>query len=145
VVGLPTQLLDAGGTVLAAHGGATSLDFTAPIATAGGGLDFTALEPADLVPMVISATDLRASSPVPGSPLDTFDVIVTTSFSAADFVGVFDANSSLDKVEIINLRLIPGFADELVVSAALSIAERKRALTIVDPPPPPMAPARSTR
>jgi phage tail sheath protein FI len=203
VVGLPTNLLNAGGTVLASLGNG-GLNFTAAIPTTGGGLAFTALEPADLVPMRVTTTNLRASSPVPGSPLDTFDLVITygsrietfrgivlngpaasapdkvvngasalvtvaasgggfgtgmtapasaafsislpatyaTSFSAADFTGVFDANSSLDKVEIFNLLMVPGVSDNLVVSAALSFAERKRAFAILDPPP--TAPADGT-
>ncbi|HEY2858161.1 MAG TPA: hypothetical protein VGJ21_07075 [Terracidiphilus sp.] len=57
------------------------------------------------------------------------------SYAAADFLPVFDVNSSLDNVEIFNLLLVPGVADNLVVSAALSFAERKRAFMIVDPAP----------
>jgi uncharacterized protein len=197
VVGLQANLLDASGTVLGQFGGTTGVNFTASIPTTGGGMDFTALEPADLVPMNVSATNLRASSPLPGAPLDTFDVIITygsrietfrgvvlngpaasapdnmingastlvtvaatggnfgtamtapasvpfgitlpagfaTTFSATDFTGVFDANSSLDKVEIFNLLMVPGVSDNLVVSAALSFAERKRAFAVLDPPP----------
>jgi len=58
-----------------------------------------------------------------------------TGFNAADFLPVFAANSSLDNVEIFNLLLVPGVADNEVVSAALSFAERKRAFAILDPPP----------
>jgi phage tail sheath protein FI len=65
-----------------------------------------------------------------------------TTFSEADFLvgnagvgAVFEENSSLDNVEIFNLLLIPGISDSNVVSAALSFAERKRAFTILDPPP----------
>lgn len=65
-----------------------------------------------------------------------------SAFSAADFItpsgttpAVFDANSSLDNVEIFNLLLVPGVTDNSVLSAALSFAERKRAFMIVDPPP----------
>ena len=58
-----------------------------------------------------------------------------TGFSGADFLPVFDANSSLDNVEIFNLLLVPGVTDNAVVSAALAFAERKRAFAIVDPPP----------
>jgi uncharacterized protein len=48
---------------------------------------------------------------------------------------VFEANTSLDNVPIFNLLLIPGIADNQVVSAALSFAEKKRAFAILDPPP----------
>ena len=59
----------------------------------------------------------------------------TGSFSPADFIPVFQANSSLDNVEIFNLLLVPGVTDNTVLSAALAFAERKRAFAIVDPPP----------
>jgi phage tail sheath protein FI len=68
---------------------------------------------------------------------------LATGFSSADFLtnadggpgGVFDANSSLDNVEIFNLLMVPGVTDNAVVSAALAFAERKRAFAIIDPPP----------
>lgn len=60
---------------------------------------------------------------------------ITSSFIPADFLNVFETNSSLDNVEIFNLLLIPGVADNEVVSAALSFAERKRAFAILDTPP----------
>ena len=55
-------------------------------------------------------------------------------FSAADFIGVFQADQPLDKVEIFNLLLLPGICDNSVLSAALAFAERKQAFVIVDPP-----------
>lgn len=207
VVGLQPKLLDAGGGVLGTLGGAAGVNFTATINTqpGGNGMVFTALEPTDRVAMRVSVTNLRASSPVPGSPLNMFDLVVTygarietyrgvviggdpslapdskvngvstlvtvaapggggfgtslaanasagfaitlpagfaTTFSPQDFVDVFEANTSLDKVEIFNLLMVPGVADNLVVSAALSFAERKRAFAILDPPP--TAPADGT-
>jgi hypothetical protein len=59
----------------------------------------------------------------------------TGSFSPSDFLPAFEANSSLDNVEIFNLLLVPGVSDNTVLSAALSFAERKRAFAIIDPPP----------
>ena len=59
----------------------------------------------------------------------------TGSFSPADFINAFQANSSLDNVEIFNLLLVPAVTDNTVLSAALAFAERKRAFAIVDPPP----------
>jgi phage tail sheath protein FI len=59
---------------------------------------------------------------------------VVTTFSASDFVSVFDADGSLDKLTIFNLLLIPGVADNGIWSAALAFAERKRAFVILDPP-----------
>lgn len=65
----------------------------------------------------------------------------STGYSADDFLGnastpgIFEPNSTLDNVEIFNLLLVSGIADNAVVSAALSFAERKRAFAILDPPP----------
>ena len=65
----------------------------------------------------------------------THGLTYATGYSGADFLGVFNANSSLDNVEIFNLLMVPGVADNEVVSATLSFAERKRAFAILDPPP----------
>ncbi|HEV3037625.1 MAG TPA: phage tail sheath subtilisin-like domain-containing protein [Candidatus Angelobacter sp.] len=56
------------------------------------------------------------------------------TFSADDFIKVFQQDTSLDKVPIFNLLVIPGVADNSVWSAALAFAERKRAFVILDPP-----------
>ncbi len=58
-----------------------------------------------------------------------------TNFVQQDFIGVFQANTSLDKVSIFNILLTPGIFDNAVNSAALAFAERKRAFVILDPPP----------
>lgn len=76
------------------------------------------------------------AGPVAPLPLAyTVPAGLASGFSAADFAPVFAANSSLDKVEIFNLLLVPGVSDNAVVSEALAFAERKRAFAIVDPPP----------
>jgi phage tail sheath protein FI len=59
----------------------------------------------------------------------------STAYNAEDYLPIFQANSSLDNVEVFNLLMTPGNTDNLVVSAALAFAERKRAFSIVDPPP----------
>jgi hypothetical protein len=59
---------------------------------------------------------------------------LVTTYSAADFTGVFQADTSLDKVEVINLLCVPGISDATVLSAALAFAESKLAFAIVDPP-----------
>jgi hypothetical protein len=56
------------------------------------------------------------------------------SFNPLDFINAFQANSSLDNVPIFNLLLVPAVTDNIVLSAALSFAERKRAFAILDPP-----------
>jgi Bacteriophage tail sheath protein len=57
-----------------------------------------------------------------------------TTFNAADFAPAFEQDSSLDKVAVFNLLLVPGIADNGVWSEALAFAERKRAFVIMDPP-----------
>ncbi len=69
-----------------------------------------------------------------GAPTTGLPAGFSGAFNASDFLPMFDENSSLDNVEIFNLLLIPGVADNTVVSAALSFAERKRAFAIIDPP-----------
>ena len=54
--------------------------------------------------------------------------------SAADFNDALKVNSSLDKVEIFNLLVLPGMFGNDVLSTALAFAERKRAFMIVDGP-----------
>jgi phage tail sheath protein FI len=51
------------------------------------------------------------------------------------FIDVFQQDSSLDKVDIFNLLILPGITDSAVLSAALSFAEKKRAFLIMDPKP----------
>jgi len=55
-------------------------------------------------------------------------------FSAADFLSVFQEDSSLDKVQIFNLLLTPGIVNNAVLSEALAFCERKLAFFIMDPP-----------
>jgi phage tail sheath protein FI len=56
-------------------------------------------------------------------------------FQASDFLPVFQADSSLDKVPVFNILCVPGISDHGVVSDALVFAEKKLAFMIVDPPP----------
>jgi phage tail sheath protein FI len=69
-----------------------------------------------------------ALAPAPATPL-------TSTFIAADFLAAFAENGPLDNIEIFNLLLVPGVADNTVLSAAMAFAERKRAFAIIDPPP----------
>jgi phage tail sheath protein FI len=64
-------------------------------------------------------------------------VALYTAFSENDLIGatgVFEEDSSLDKVAIFNLLLIPGIADNGISSEALAFCERKLAFMIMDPP-----------
>jgi hypothetical protein len=57
-----------------------------------------------------------------------------TTFNAGNFAPVFQADSSLDKLSIFNLLVVPGVADNGVWSEALAFCERKQAFLILDPP-----------
>jgi phage tail sheath protein FI len=70
----------------------------------------------------------------PTAPSAGLPANIVSSFIPSDIINAFQANSSLDNVEIFNLLLIPGVTDNSVVSAALSFAERKRAFAILDTP-----------
>lgn len=59
----------------------------------------------------------------------------TTTFHPDEFTDAFKADSSLDKVSIFNLLLIPGVVDNGILSEALAFCERKQAFFIMDPPP----------
>jgi phage tail sheath protein FI len=54
---------------------------------------------------------------------------------AADFNAVFQQDTSLDKVPIFNLMVLPGVTSNNVLSEALRFCETKRAFLIIDPPP----------
>lgn len=58
-----------------------------------------------------------------------------TTFHQDDFTAIFQADSSLDKVSIFNLLLIPGVVGNGILSTALAFCERKQAFFIMDPPP----------
>ena len=190
VVGLQPGLH---GTTTARFGNASGeMQFAVHVTTddASTGLQITALEPTDIVPMAVQVTNVnsvkksfdliinygtrvetyrgvqlsdasikavdaasalvnisRMSSStwgtvLPSPVVKTFPTIPSptpasyaTGFMPDDFLAVFEANTSLDNVPIFNLLLIPGIADNQVVSAALSFAEKKRAFAILDPPP----------
>ena len=55
---------------------------------------------------------------------------------AADYTAVFQQDTSLDKVPIFNLMVLPGVTSNNVLSEALSFCETKRAFLIIDPPQP---------
>ena len=59
--------------------------------------------------------------------------VSTDFFSAGDFTAVLQEDTSLDKVPLVNLVVLPGVTDSLVVSTAISFCERKLAFLILDP------------
>lgn len=57
------------------------------------------------------------------------------TFFPGDFTAVFADDSSLDKVDLFNLMVLPGVAASGIWSQALAFCEKKRAFLIMDPPP----------
>lgn len=55
-------------------------------------------------------------------------------YSGSDYTATFNADGSLDKVDIFNLMVIPGVSDPGVLAQALAFCEKKRAFLIMDPP-----------
>jgi phage tail sheath protein FI len=100
---------------------ASALVSVAPTSGAGYGATLLVGSPAAL-PAPIK---LLEPSPRPaGAAID----------SPPDFTAAFATDSSLDKVDIFNLMVIPGVTDAGVLSQALAFCERKRAFLIIDPP-----------
>ncbi|HEU4730883.1 MAG TPA: phage tail sheath subtilisin-like domain-containing protein [Kofleriaceae bacterium] len=71
-----------------------------------------------------TASIVETPTPAPGAFVTNYP----------DFASVFATDSSLDKVDIFNLMVIPGVSDAGVLSQALAFCEHKRAFLIVDPP-----------
>jgi phage tail sheath protein FI len=90
-----------------------------------------------LVSAAANGGGVGASLPAVAATVDftaTLPAGFASTFSGADYNAQMAADSSLDKVEIFNLLVLPGVTDNNVVSTGLSFAERKRAFMIVDPP-----------
>jgi uncharacterized protein len=56
-----------------------------------------------------------------------------TFFNPTDFTAVLQQDTSLDKVPIINLMVLPGVTESLVISTAIAFCERKLAFLVLDP------------
>jgi phage tail sheath protein FI len=110
----------------------SSLVTVQPINGTSYGTSFPSVPPAAPTPPPPATFTLMTLATPPALP--TSAPTFTTTFHASDFLPVFQENSSLDNVAIFNLLLVPGVSDNVVLSAALSFAERKRAFAIVDPP-----------
>ncbi len=76
----------------------------------------------------VNVTQLITSNP--GNPPSGFASV----FNVGDFTPVFQQDSSLDKLSIFNLLVLPGIADNGIWSEALAFCERKLAFLIMDPP-----------
>ncbi|RYG88615.1 MAG: phage tail sheath family protein [Alphaproteobacteria bacterium] len=91
----------------------------------------------NLVSAAVNGAGVGATLPAAAATLTftaTLPAAFADTFSGADYNAQMAADSSLDKVEIFNLLVLPGVNDNNVVSTGLSFAERKRAFMIVDPP-----------
>ena len=92
--------------------------------------------------VVVSPTSSTYPSFFPsGGPYTIGDTVPTSPPQpgisiAADFTAVFQQDTSLDKVPIFNLMVLPGVTSNDVLSEALSFCETKRAFLIIDPPQP---------
>lgn len=67
--------------------------------------------------------------PTGSAPEASYTIINPLSFGS-----VFAANSSLDKVPIFNLMVVPGISNSAVLAQAMAFCEEKRAFFIMDPP-----------
>lgn len=97
----------------------------------------TAASPVSTLVTVASTTAYPTAWPAAlgATPLDTnLPAAPFTAFSPGDFADAFEPEKALDKIPLFNLLLTPGVWDHGVTSAALAVAERKRAFMIMDPP-----------
>jgi phage tail sheath protein FI len=58
----------------------------------------------------------------------------TAFYSPGDFTAVMEEDTDLDKVPVVNLVVLPGIDDPLVLASAIAFSERKYAFLIMDPP-----------
>lgn len=104
-------------------------------------LNLTASDPNNVFTRLQSSALVSA---VPGSPppgdfvaaSGTFSAWLpgtTAFFNAADFTKVLQADTSLDKVPLVNLMVIPGVVNTLVISTATAFCERNYCFLIQDP------------
>jgi len=90
----------------------------------------------ELVQIPVSPPPLPTSfSASQGNLVQSIPVTTVTTFYAGDFKDAFQPDTSLDKVSIFNLLLIPGVTGNSILSDALAFCERKRAFLIMDPDP----------
>jgi hypothetical protein len=115
--------------------------------TANPNYILTRLSASALVKVSVGASVAGASWPS-GTITQTFGVYLaqnTQFFSPADYTGVLQEDTPLDKVPIFNLMVLPGIADNsatwsadesgvLILSTAIAFCERKLAFLIMDPP-----------
>jgi Bacteriophage tail sheath protein len=82
--------------------------------------------PSPTYPVNFTAATVNLSAPAPAGTVGVFNV--------GDFAPVFAADSSLDKLPIFNLLILPGIENTTVLSDGLAFCERKLAFLIMDPP-----------
>ena len=75
-----------------------------------------------------------SGAPFTGTLTTKLPASVANVLNPSDFLGVFQADSALDKVQVFNLLLTPGIVNNAILSEALAFAEGKLAFFIMDPP-----------
>jgi uncharacterized protein len=82
---------------------------------------------------------IPTSTPLPASfstGHENFPILLDENarfFIPNDFTAVLDQDTSLDKVPVINLMVLPGVTESLVINTAIAFCERKLAFLILDP------------
>jgi uncharacterized protein len=75
------------------------------------------------------------NSAAPGTQTASLPLMALTPyFRASDFTAVLQANTLLDKLAVFNILVVPGITDPVVLTAAVTFAELKRAFAILDTP-----------
>jgi phage tail sheath protein FI len=105
-------------------------------------VNLTAKDPNNIATRINAASGLvkiPTATPLPASfsaEQKAFDSLLdqnATFFNPADFTAVLQQDTSLDKVPVINLMVLPGVTESLVISTAVAFCERKLAFLILDP------------
>ncbi len=132
IVGLQAQLHDSGGGVTAFTD--PSVAFKATVPAIGGGLVFTALELADVVPMKVVITNLRAATL--GGVLNTFDLIVTYGSRIETYRGVqIGGDPALAPDQQINAR---SSLVQVAPNGSFGTALSGKSTTVLTSTPPPL-------
>jgi hypothetical protein len=107
----------------------------------------SAMAASSLVSVSLSAPAPRTFTAT-GSQPTFFPVLLSENaqfFSASDFTAVLQEDTPLDKLQVFNLMVLPGIADNgpsgdsdvsgvAILSAAVAFCEKKRAFLVMDPP-----------
>ncbi|WP_426610524.1 phage tail sheath family protein [Bradyrhizobium sp. McL0616] len=93
----------------------------------------TRINAASSLVRIPTATTLPASFTADQEPFLPLLDQNATFFNPTDFIAVLQQDTSLDKIPVINLMVLPGVTESLVISTAIAFCERKLAFLILDP------------